>query len=539
MEALESAWLGERVLASDELLVVDKPVHIPVHGGGDEVGSVVERLAEYLTERGEPARLGVQHRLDQDTSGVLLFTRDPKLDREIALAFNQHGFSRVYLAVVDGTGLSDSGSMHCRLSALERGRVRVVSEGGKMARTHYRVRSRVGSRALVELRPETGRTHQLRVQLAQLGAPIVGDRLYGGAAAWRLMLHAHSLEVLGRRFEAELPPEFETALRQTEPRRSAQQLRARLRDAFNLRHSLTVQGDALRLVNGFGDGLPGIEIDHFSGWLVLALSTQDSEDRREEIVDLLMQLGAKGVYTKCRRRGDQRKVDRDQAAPAEPDSGVAALSPLWVQHGELRLPVWLDDGMSTGLFLDQRRNRAVLRRMAAGKAVLNLFCYTGAFSVAAAEGGARQITSVDLSGRALERARLSMAQTAPDLEARFIKEDVFHYLGHAKRQGERFDLIVLDPPSFGTRGRRRTFSVDKDYGRLAQQCLELLRPGGSLLAVTNHRKTSLGRLRRVLREAVAAAGRTHTQMKDARNGADFPDGPDGPEPSKSVWIRLA
>ena len=131
MEALESAWLDERVLESNDLLVVDKPVHLPVHGGADVPGSVTTRLTEYLGCRGETnPRLGVHQRLDQETSGVLLFTRTPELDSQIAAAFRERRLSRVYSAVVEGDLVGD-GRLECRLAPLNRGRVRVVRDGGK------------------------------------------------------------------------------------------------------------------------------------------------------------------------------------------------------------------------------------------------------------------------------------------------------------------------------------------------------------------------------------------------------------------------
>ena len=214
------------------------------------------------------------------------------------------------------------------------------------------------------------------------------------------------------------------------------------------------------------------------------------------------------MYVRRRTRADPRKVDLEDVAPSLPDAGEPAPTPLWVREGRLRLPVWLGDGLATGLFLDQRSNRELVRQRAGGKRVLNLFCYTGSFSVAAASGGASQVTSVDLSGRALTRAKLSLDDNVPGADTRIVKQDVFEFLGRARRRGQRFDMIILDPPSFGTRGRRSTFNVADHYQKLARDSLELLDPGGMLLAVTNHRKTSVQRFRRALHSAARDAKRS-------------------------------
>ncbi|MEZ4225588.1 MAG: pseudouridine synthase [Polyangiaceae bacterium] len=537
MKALESPWLGERVLCHDQLLVVDKLAHVPVHGGTVAAASVVERLKEHLRRAGQPAHLGVHQRLDQETSGVLLFTCARELDASVGRAFEHHELERVYVAVVEGA-IADQGVFENRLSPQQGGRVHVVNSGGKVARTAFRVLERSGSRAMLELRPTTGRTHQLRVQLSHAGAPIVGDRLYGGATAPRLMLHALRLELLGRRFDAPLPTAFAAALAGTAPTLDPADVRRVLRDAIQLRHVLAGRNTAFRLVNGWGDEMPGVEVDYFEGHVVLALSSDAAESLRSTLVHSLAEEGATSVYVKCRRRADQRTVDLAEVAPAVPDAGAAAPEPLWVSEGDLRLPVWLADGLSTGLFLDQRDNRAHLRQGVQGLSVLNLFCYTGSFSAAAARGEAARVTSVDLSGRALDRARQSVENNGGTPRGEFRKGDAFEFIRRAVQHRERFDVVVLDPPSFGSRGRRRTFNVASSYEELAAGCFRLLAPGGRLLAVTNHRKTSQGQLRRTLHRAAEQAERRIVQMKDAGARVDFPDGPSGPDPSKSVWIRV-
>jgi 23S rRNA (cytosine1962-C5)-methyltransferase len=273
---------------------------------------------------------------------------------------------------------------------------------------------------------------------------------------------------------------------------------------------------------------------------VLFLASDEALARETELAELCVALGTAGVYVKRRPRGDLRTMPTTEVAPAEPIAGDPAPSPLTVTERELRFDVELADGLSSGLFLDQRDNRALIRGLSSGARVLNLFSYTGSFSVAAAAGGAAGVTSVDLSARALERAKENLALNGLDREPhRFVKADAFEWLTRAARKGERFDVIVLDPPSFGTRSKRSTFNVSRDFGRLATRALALLDTGGRLLAVTNHRKTSLQRLRRLLRGAARESGVEIAQLKDLPTQLDCPDGPDGPLPSKSVLLTAS
>ena len=106
----------------------------------------------------------------------------------------------------------------------------------------------------------------------------------------------------------------------------------------------------------------------------------------------------------------------------------------------------------------------------------------------------------------------------------------------ARKKDERYELIVLDPPSFASSAGGTPFSVAKRYGVVAERALALLAPGGRLLAVTNHRATSLGRLRRTLREAAGPAGISVAKLKDLPTQLDCPDGPEGPVPSKRVLL---
>jgi 23S rRNA (cytosine1962-C5)-methyltransferase len=543
-------WLEERILRDDgELLIVDKPSGVPVHGGDERLpGDVVTRLGAWLRATGSSEYLGVHQRLDVGTSGVLAFVRNPELNARLARDFEAGAVEKEYVAAVRIAASSpfaraDSLTLEHRLAPGPDRRMRAVQRGGKPCRTRCRVLERRGDRALVALRPETGRTHQLRVQLAESFAPIAGDREYGGARAPRLLLHARSLALpgLGVSVASAEPEAFAHWLNDAEDALGTPaELARRLADAAVLRYPLLERTDTLRWVNGWGDALSGVVVDWYRGHTTLSLTSEAALAREAELAAALVELGAESVYAKRRPKADLRRVDAAELAPPDPVAGAAAAEPLVVNEDGTRVEVALGEGFSTGLFVDQRDNRRRVRETCAGAAVLNLFCYTGAFSVAAALGGAARVTSVDVSRRALERAQHNFALNGldPSLHT-FARVDVTRFLTRAAARGERFDWVVLDPPSFSSTGPSGVLRLDRDYAHLLDLSLVVLGRRGRLLAVTNHRGTSRSALRKLVLQAAERAGRAVVQAKELGNGLDCPDGRDGPEPSRAVLLTVA
>ncbi len=546
-ERLFPAFRAERIVHDQGgLLLVDKPPGVVVHGGDEQQASdLVSRLKRVLRARGEGDYLGVHQRLDVGTSGVLAFTRDQALNAVIAEQMEGHAVERAYVAVVQlaagKTALREAGTIEQRLET-HKGQTRVVKSGGQHAVTRYRTLQRVGQRALLELRPETGRTHQLRVHLSHAGAPIVGDTTYGGPAAERLFLHARDL-VLTKpavRGHAPVPESFDDALQAREPRLgSAARLRQALADAGCLREPLLGLGDTFRIANDLGDALPGVCVDRYGDFAVLSLSSEEASERRQELADLLLELGARGVYLKQRARADLRREAHAELAPKEPIAGSAAATPLIVQEGSAKFGVTLDEGLSCGLFLDQRDNRARIATFCGGRKVLNLFSYTCSFSVYAALASAERVTSVDLSGHALARGRENFTLNGLDPDAHaFVQTDALEWLSRAAKRGERFGVVILDPPSFSTSGKGKTFRVADGYQGALERVLAVLEPDGRVLAVTNHRKTSALAFRKIAHDAARAAGREISQLKDLPAALDCPPGPAGPFPAKSMLITV-
>jgi 23S rRNA (cytosine1962-C5)-methyltransferase len=545
LPALDSLFVpfrAERVLARrDGIWVVDKPPGIVVHGGDEKLGGdLVSRLATILRAEGHDGYLGVHSRLDLGTSGVLPFTTSRDVNGRVAAEIEAGQAERVYVAAVAlgrRARLQGSGKLEHRLESDKR-RARVVTSGGDLALAHYRVLSEQGGRALLELRPQTGRMHQLRVQLAAMDAPIAGDDLYGGAQAWRLLLHCRARTVLGERFEAPVPEEFSRWVATGSSFAPiASSFRARIADAAVLRTPLCASGDVFRVVNDQGDGLAGVTLDRYGDFAVLGLSSPEADDAAPAIGQYLRERGVLGVYVKRRERRDLRRAEAPELAPATPLTGDTAESPLAVHEGKLTILTELGDGLSTGLFVDQRDNRARLTELSADKQVLNLFSYTCSFSVAAALGGAARVTSVDLSGRALERGKLNFAASGLDAERHeFVQTDALRFVRGALKHGRRFDVIVLDPPSFATVGKA-TFRFERDIGGLMADCLRLLGSEGTLLCVTNHKQTSLAQFRRLLQNAAVQA-RREVKIKDLPSGLDCPDAPFGPHPSKSLLAQV-
>jgi len=538
-------WLGERILEDGpELLVVDKPSGLVVHGGGVPRADVVGRLKRVLEARGDDPYLGLHHRLDVGTSGVLAFVRNRALNAAVQRDFETGAVRKRYVAAVEPPRhlfRTDRPLVLEHRLAFDGESARVVARGGKQSRTSVRALERVGARVLVEAVPLTGRTHQIRAQLAAVGAPIAGDRAYGGPAAARLLLHAAALELpgLGRRFEARVPELFSRWVAgEPDALGGRDELVRRFSDAACRRFPLVGITEAIRWVNGVGDELAGVVVDLYGAHATLAVSSAEAIARSDELAAVLAELGVRGVYLKVRERIDLRLARKRALFPPEPVVGAAAPE-LEVEEDGLRFRVALGDGLSTGLFIDQRDNRRRVRELAQGKTVLNLFSYTCSFSVAAAKGGARRVTSVDVSGRALARGVDNFHASGLDPTPHaFLREDAVRFLERAGRRGDRFDIVVLDPPSFASGRRGKALSAERDASRLVRLALAVVAPGGVLLAVTNHRGTAPATLRRLVLEAARAEARPVKSARLLPPGLDCPDGPDGPEPSKSVLVRL-
>lgn len=240
--------------------------------------------------------------------------------------------------------------------------------------------------------------------------------------------------------------------------------------------------DALRLVDGAGDGLPGFAMEGYAGrWL--AVTSKRAID--DEIRVWLKKTG-RCVFWK---RLDQKQ--RESPLLLFEGRGDQA-DPFLVRENGLNFEVSFRSGYSQGIFLDQRLNRAeVMRRMGTGDTLLNLFSYTGAFSVAGASQGA-ETTSLDLSAPYLEWTRRNLRHNGIDDGAHhFCKGDAFHWLRRFAKQGRRFDGVILDPPTFSRDARGKVFQVEKDYGELAGLAKKVLAKDGWMLCCTNFRGLSV------------------------------------------------
>jgi 23S rRNA (cytosine1962-C5)-methyltransferase len=555
------AWI---VHEDADILLVDKPAGVSSQASDSErPDDVVTRLKRFLSARGSSDYLGVHQRLDRDTSGLLVFARRREANGPLASQFEGRAVSKTYVACVRGwrKGI-EKVTLRDWLAPGPDGRMRVVPRRGgsaKEAVTQVQVLARRGDRAMVKLLLDTGRTHQARVQLAQAGAPVAGDGLYGGPPALRLMLHASELSFehpsSGRpvRFEAPIPADLQLWLSNgaagvaiyDDESTLTRALGRAVERRWGLGRS-DARTTAFRLVNEDGDGLARLAVDVYGNWLVAQFYGDDGPwadpTRQNLVLDKLHGLGFEGVYLKRRPKQanvivDSRRVD---LAPSLPVRGRPAPAELEVTEEGVPLIARLGDGLSTGLFLDQRANRKRVREMAEGLKIANLFSYTCAFSVAAAIGGAASTVSVDASVSALERGRANL-ERAGVLEKginTLVADDAFRWLGRAARNGNTFDLIILDPPSYSTT-RQGRFVAEDDYSALAASAVRLLAPGGRLLACTNHRKISASRFRRMLFDACRSAKRDAVQIKDLQPQSDFPVAAGEEAHMKSALLTLS
>jgi 23S rRNA (cytosine1962-C5)-methyltransferase len=499
---------ASRILFDDgDVLVVDKPARVSTQSDG--TSDLVARVRAWLaSEKGEATPYVAAHQLlERDASGIVVLLRKRELNGAFQQALSSGAVEVSYVAAIE----------------------------------------RKGHRSVVPVAPFRGK---LRDALAKLGD--VAGIEDGRVPAPRALVHATRLRFphprTGKPVEvtSAAPTSFErwaSGAWSVAPSLDDGGLEARLDEAIALRWPLFARADldAFRVVNDAGDALPGVVVDRYGQHAVLSVLTDEAHRHEVAIAEALVARGFVGVYVKRRPKQANVVADTrtDDIAPARPIAGLAASESFVVREGPDRFVVRLGDGLSTGIFLDQRETRAFVRELSAGRSVLNLFAYAGAFTVSAARGGARRTTSVDVAKSVLAWAEENLRENEivdPSAHA-FVAEDALTFLARARARGDRFDLVILDPPSYATTKNSR-FTVENDYRALAAAAFRVTSPSGTVIACTNHRGVSPSRFRGFLRDAATAA---HVRIRKERERPppfDFPPAPGEPPHLKTFVLDL-
>lgn len=550
------------IFEDDHLLAVDKPAGMNTHAPSPYAG---EGIYEWLRSR-EPrwASLAIIHRLDKDTSGVMVFGKTPEANRSLTEQFARRLTHKQYVLLTDRmVPVKEFTARTALVRVGEKYVSRPQKSGGETAETRFRLVEQSSGRTMPSTiptqslrsgsciawlaEPVTGRTHQIRVHAAERGFPVLGDELYGGTPAARVYLHAAELRlkhpVTNKEIVFNAPANF------------AADPRVALREKL-IEPQLT---NAFRLIHGASDGWPGGYLDRMGDFLLSESEGPVNSNRHNQMTQLAKHCGARGAYHKILRR-QFRGVTGGETGPRLL-FGEPALPSFVIRENGLPYELSFNEGYSNGLFLDQRENR---RRLLTGyiapgfmlpstssrgktdapeqsvkRNLLNTFSYTCGFSVAAAKAG-MQTTSVDLSKKYLEWGKRNFGlNQIPTAGHEFICGDVFEELRRFGKKGLLFEVILLDPPTFSQSKSSGAFRAEKDYGRLLQLALPLVRNNGVLFASTNAASWPAVEFLELIKSEVRRSSREISQIHFVPQPLDFPMSRAEPGYLKTVWMRIA
>lgn len=294
----------------------------------------------------------------------------------------------------------------------------------------------------------------------------------------------------------------------------------KIKAALEGRKSLFKSPDttAFRVFNGEGDGIGGLTIDFFEGYYLVTWYSEGIYCFKEDIIQALLNMAeVQGIYEKKRFAVKGTYIEDNDFV-----RGKQAEFPLIVKENGVNYAVYLNDGAMVGIFLDQRNVRKIIRdKYAQGITVLNTFSYTGAFSVAAALGGALKTTSVDLANRSKSKTIEQFSVNSIDYEAHdIIVEDVFKYFKYAVRKQLSFGMVILDPPSFA-RSKKHTFSAAKDYPVLLEQAIQITEKDGIIVASSNCSTFNMEKFKSFIEKAFKVTGDTYKILEEFSLPEDF------------------
>ncbi|MGH7952942.1 MAG: pseudouridine synthase [Limisphaerales bacterium] len=548
------------IFEDEHLLVVNKPAVWNTHAPSPYAG---EGIYDWLRAR-EPrwSSLAILHRLDKETSGILVFGKTSLANKSLTEQFAERRIRKKYALLTDReipqkefvakTKLVRVGEKYASRN--------LNSPTGEIAKTKFlraenfefeiqnsdfQIIPPSPKIKILCAEPLTGRTHQIRVHASENGFPILGDVLYGGTPAARVFLHAAEIEFMH--------PATNEPMTFFAPANFAQSHQV-VTCSFNFALRAAIiepeATNAFRLIHGASDGWPGWFVEKLGDFLLSQSEKPLNAIQKKELFRFAEIYSSRGVYHKIL----SRQVRRSTMTEVSPQLifGKAAPERFEILENGARYEMSFSEGYSVGLFLDQRDNRRrfltgyvatnfALFQSAIGNrqpAILNVFAYTCGFSVCAAKAGAKT-TSLDLSKKYLEWGRRNFMLNDLDPTAHnFIYGDAFDWLRRLAKKGRAFDAAALDPPTFSQSKEHGAFRVEQDFGKLVAAALPLVKPEGVLFASTNAADWPPEKFFVAVDAAIHMARRKILQKHYFPQPPDFPVSRAEPAYLKTAWMRI-
>ena len=463
-----------RYQENDDFIVVNKGFGFRTHRVADGQYGLVEFLSEKLNQK-----LFVVHRLDKETSGLMLFAKSKLAAHHISQLFESQQVKKTYFFLTDRPSEQTQIIIEGYIDKEQNAFV-MKKDQPSNSRTEFEFVKKIGPNFLWKARPETGKPHQIRLHAEKAKIGILGDAAHGGTPFFRVALHSSetsfSLEQKEFKLMAELPELF------TAPAENTYEffLQACLEKRKNLYQ--IPPGESFRLVHTESDR---IRADIFNDvlWIYDYIEVGLTEPEKKSIQVFADKNNLKLVIRHMLDRGtgvgglEQKTLEKESAE----ESWTA-------QEENINYVLKTDSGFSPGLFLDQRENRLWVRGQAEGKKILNLFAYTSGFSIAAALGKAQQVTTVDVSAKFLAWSQENFVANKLDPATHeFFSQDCLLFLKGSMKRNRKWNLIICDPPTFG-RSKDGVWKIERDLSTLAELMFGCLEKSGQILFTCNYEK---------------------------------------------------
>jgi 23S rRNA (cytosine1962-C5)-methyltransferase len=463
---------------SGPFLFVDKISGITTSANDAGKPGLIEMLQSELGQI-----LHVANRLEKGTSGALAFASSLEAAQKLSKKFELNEVKKKYLFLTDKAQKLTS-IEHSSLISKDGNRPTSNKLSNKPnSTTHFKFLKEIGSYLLWEATPLTGKPNQIRLHAQDCGIPVLGDLDHGGKQFYRICLHSQEIqfEIDGQVHHhlaanpAWLNPLTEDSLQ--------------LFECLMKRSSLLeIPSDKSECIRWVHRELEDYRIDQFGDhiWVYWYKDTEPIPADFQRFELFCKTLNRSGWIREMINRG--AKGENSKIWPlGKPQARWKAV------ENKIQYEFRSDQGMSPGLFLDQRENRQWVKNNSKDKKVLNLFCYTGGFTVNAALGGASETCSIDASKNYLDWTQVNLLENGIDLNSgahQFWEADCIFFLKSCVKKGRKFDLIICDPPSIG-RSKEGTFQIHKNLPELLEFSLKCLEPEGKILLSTNYESWTL------------------------------------------------